>query len=166
MTDRSIIFFYGEKKKYREFSNFYPCTFRSKCKCCDGTTYTSSEQYMMAHKAILFKDDASYKRILKAKTPMEAKKLGRKVINFNEEKWKKVRTRIVILGLTYKFSSDPKLKKVLLDTGNAILVEASPRDKIWGIGMGEKKGREVGIKGWKGTNLLGKCLMKVRDDLI
>lgn len=132
----------------------------------DDITYKSAEHWMMAEKARLFKDEATLAKILKSNSPAEAKKLGRQVKNFNETSWKQHRYEIVKSGNRYKFTQNEALKAYLLTTSNRIIVEASPYDKIWGIGM---KNGNTGIENpynWKGLNLLGFAIMEIRDELL
>ena len=129
----------------------------------DGQIYTWAEQYMMSMKAIIFKDYDTLEKILNAKSPNEVKKLGRSVCNFIEAEWDKNKYKIVVDGNTAKFSQNEKLKKKLLDTGSKILVEASPYDRIWGIGFNDDTALQNKDK-W-GQNLLGLALMEVRTKL-
>ncbi|MEO1450326.1 MAG: NADAR family protein [Bacteroidota bacterium] len=131
----------------------------------NGHTYLTTEHYMMAGKARLFKDDEMLVQILACESPGEAKKLGRQVRNFDQETWKMHRCDIVIQGNYLKFSQHQGLKTFLLQTGERIIVEASPRDRIWGIGMGRNNENAENPEKWRGSNLLGFCLMEVRDRL-
>lgn len=142
------------------FSQWYPSTF-----IIEGAKYNRAEQFMMAMKAATFQDDFCLRKILESNNPSEQKKYGRMVRNYNDEQWTKVRYNFVVQGNYAKFSQNQDLKKILLDTGNKILVEASPYDKIWGIGMDEKNPDRFDISKWKGQNLLGKALMEVRGRL-
>lgn len=101
------------------------------------TTYCCMEQYMMAEKARLFEDKETEIKIINSKSPNQIKNLGRKVKNFNEVIWNKVKYTIVLTRNYYKFMQNPLLKQFLLNTNNRIIVEASPYDKIWGIQMAE-----------------------------
>lgn len=131
----------------------------------DKVIYETAEHWMMVKKAELFKDDAVLEKILKAKSPAEAKKLGREVKNYNETLWLAARFDIVKEGNYHKFSQNPELKTFLLNTKDRVIVEASPVDAIWGIGMaGDHKDAQNPEK-WRGLNLLGFALMEVRDDL-
>jgi ribA/ribD-fused uncharacterized protein len=131
----------------------------------DKVTYKTAEHWMMAKKAELFKDDKILDKILQAKSPAEAKKFGREVKNYNETLWLAARFDIVKEGNFHKFSQHPELKTFLLNTNDRVIVEASPVDAIWGIGMaGDHKDVSNPSK-WKGLNLLGFALMEVRDDL-
>ncbi len=120
---------------------------------------------MMAEKARLFNDEPVLNRILKARSPGEAKKLGRLVKGFNEEKWSEHRFDIVCRANYAKFSQNPKLKQFLINTGTKVLVEASPVDKIWGVGLAATHDHIHNPRLWKGLNLLGYALMVVREPL-
>jgi ribA/ribD-fused uncharacterized protein len=128
-------------------------------------TYSSAEQYMMAGKALLFNDIEIFKQILKTNFPQKVKGLGRKISNFDEQKWLKKRFEIVKQGNLLKFSQNSDLKEFLLSTGNKIIVEASPVDAIWGIGLAKDHADAPNPAKWKGLNLLGFALMEVRDEL-
>lgn len=149
-----------------EFTFFYGGTF-SQWKCCsfveDGIKFNCAEQYMMYHKAKLFGDDRIAKQILELSNPKEQKKLGRLVKNFDEKIWDKHKYEIVKNGNILKFSQNPNLKKELLSTRTSILVEASPYDRVWGIGIGEMDPSRHNPKNWKGENLLGFALTEVRE---
>jgi len=127
--------------------------------------YTTAEHWMMASKARLFKDDETLSKILKSSTPNEAKALGRKVRNFDEVLWKENARRLVTEGNVAKFGQNPELKAFLLSTGDAVLVEASPYDRIWGIGLKATDERAKHPATWQGQNLLGFALMDVREAL-
>lgn len=152
------LYFYSHKRKGGEFSQFYPCAFKH-----EGETFYSAEQWMMASKARLMGDEKTRRQIMKERSPMKIKSLGRRVTPFNQRLWEKERFKIVFAGNMLKFNQDDRLRKKLKDTGNKTLVEAAPRDKIWGIGISVKDA--TAGKKWKGQNLLGKALMKVRKKL-
>lgn len=131
----------------------------------DGIEYNTAEQYMMHQKALFFGDKEIADMILSTKRPNEQKQLGRRVKDFNLERWSKVCLGIVYKGNLAKFTQNEDLKNELMATGDRIIVEASPYDQIWGIGMGEN---EEGIEdpiNWKGQNLLGWAIMMVRQHL-
>jgi ribA/ribD-fused uncharacterized protein len=128
-------------------------------------TYPTAEHWMMAKKALLFEDDKVLEKILQAKSPAEAKKLGRQVKNYQEEVWLANRNEIVKQGNFHKFSQNEALKEFLLNTDERLLVEASPVDNIWGIGMAADHKDIENPEKWKGLNLLGFALMEVRDEL-
>lgn len=129
----------------------------------DGVRYCCCEQYMMAGKAKLFNDYISLNKILSTNDSRLIKDLGRKVARFNEEKWNENKFRIVLQGNLSKFGQNIALKEFLINTGKNILVEASPHDKVWGIGMSEKSFGIYNPSNWQGENLLGFALMEVRD---
>jgi len=129
----------------------------------DGTKYLTAEHFMMAEKARLFDDAVMLKNILECKTPKEAKAFGRKVQNFDGEKWQNHCFQIVVKANLAKFSAHPKMIDFLAATTPKILVEASMWDKIWGIGMVASAPGARDPRLWKGRNLLGFALMEVRD---
>ena len=143
------------------FSQWYDSPF-----VMDNITYPTAEHYMMAQKAKLFGDMDTFNQIIHAKHPKQAKDLGRKVANFDEKIWNEKRFDIVVQGSIAKFSQNPALKDFLLNTGGRILVEASPVDKIWGIGMAQDDDHIDNPLKWQGLNLLGFSLMVVRDRLL
>jgi ribA/ribD-fused uncharacterized protein len=131
----------------------------------DGHVFASAEHYMMAHKAWLFGDDETAARILAAEHPGEAKKLGREVRGFDEAVWNDHRYDIVVRGNVAKFDRHPELRGFLLGTRARVLVEASPVDRIWGIGLTAGDRRAASPATWQGLNLLGFALMDARDTL-
>jgi len=141
-------------------SNWYPASFE-----VDGQAYPSVEHYMMASKARLFGDQAREHQVLKASSPGEAKSIGRKVRGFEEETWRKHRFQIVTDGCVAKFLQNLDLKEFLLTTGSRVLVEASPVDRIWGIGMASDDPNSLKPSHWRGENLLGFALMQARTRL-
>ncbi len=142
------------------FSQWYNSPFT-----IDNIYYPTAEHYMMASKARLFNDNQTLSRILKATHPGEAKSFGREVKNFIPDLWSENCFEIVVKGNLAKFSQNTDLGNFLLNTGNRVLVEASPRDTIWGIGLSEKDdGANQPIR-WKGQNLLGFALMETRSQL-
>jgi ribA/ribD-fused uncharacterized protein len=156
------LFFYGKSKEFGEFSNFYPCTFS------DGNDvrFNCSEQYMMHGKAVLFDpDNKIVDSILAENLPTKIKRLGRRVKNFVDTIWDDHKFEIVYQGNLLKFSQNEELKQVLLGTGNKIIVEASPRDKIWGIGLSREAAQKIDPSEWPGQNLLGQVLMRCRKEL-
>jgi ribA/ribD-fused uncharacterized protein len=131
----------------------------------DGVTYPSAEHYMMAAKTLLFGDAETAARIQAAPHPGTAKKLGRQVRGFDERSWVQRRFDLVITGNLAKFGQHPQLRDFLLGTGNRILVEASPLDRIWGIGLAVDDERATSPQQRPGLNLLGFALMEVRHQL-
>ncbi|MGE0396588.1 MAG: NADAR family protein [Kofleriaceae bacterium] len=151
-------FFFTEKSP---FSQFHRCLFTA-----GELTFMCAEQYMMHGKAILFGDREIAAQIMVADTPMKQKALGRKVKGFDDKVWKQNREVIVLAGNRLKFTQNPDLKAALLATKGTTLVEASPYDRIWGIGLSAKDPRAQNEATWKGQNLLGKILTKLRDELL
>ncbi|WP_251081347.1 NADAR family protein [Frankia sp. Mgl5] len=127
-----------------------------------AASYLSAEHFMMEQKARLFGDEAAAEQILAATSPGEAKVLGRQVRGFDEEVWASSRHGIVVRGNTAKFAQHPALREFLLGTGVRTLVEASPVDRIWGIGVAADDQRAGRPSAWPGLNLLGFALMEVR----
>ena len=130
-----------------------------------GLMYNCCEQAMMAHKAMTFKDEESFKKIMATTSPREQKALGRKVKNFNPKVWDVMSSLIVYDMNLLKFSQNKKHQEALLKTGDTILVEASPYDKIWGVSMSEDDSRINDMSQWKGQNRLGFILTRVREVL-
>ncbi len=120
---------------------------------------------MMAKKASLFGDNVTLERIVTAVKPAEAKVLGREVMNFNADLWNASSYDIVVEGNRHKFSQHQRLREFLIGTGDKVIVEASPTDKIWGIGLAQDSKEAANPLQWKGTNLLGFALMEVREIL-
>ena len=120
---------------------------------------------MMFHKALLFGDTDIAEQILLEKQPSIQKELGKQVKNFDIDLWVKFREEIVIKGNLLKFQQNTSLFTLLVGTGNKIIVEASPVDRIWGVGLHYEDDLILDEKNWKGLNLLGKCLMEVRSRL-
>lgn len=131
----------------------------------DGVDYPSSEHYMMAAKARLFGDDTAAARILNAPHPGAAKALGRQVVGFEEATWIEHRYAIVRRASLAKFGQDARLGGYLRTTGDRVLVEASPVDRIWGIGLSAEDPRAGNPSRWPGRNLLGFALMDTRTEL-
>ncbi|WP_440135425.1 NADAR family protein [Chitinophaga sancti] len=131
----------------------------------NGKTYLTAEHWMMAGKATLFGDTEIEKKILASPSPATVKALGRKVANFDPAKWDAAKREIVRQGNIHKFTQHPELKAFLLSTGKDVLVEASPLDRIWGIGLSATNENAAHPEKWRGQNLLGYALMEVRDVL-
>ncbi len=131
----------------------------------DGKSYSCAEQFMMAGKARLFGDTEIEEQILKTDNPRDHKRLGKKVAGFEEDRWVAERTRIVFRGNVAKFSQNEDLRTLLLDTGDRRMVEASPLDKIWGIGLAADNPLAYNEEQWAGLNLLGNVLEEVRSHI-
>ena len=137
-----------------------------KCKFIHGTTqYNCAEQFMMAQKAILFGDEDCLLKIMKSRDPKEQKSIGRGIQSFNENRWRLNARRIVYIGNYRKFTQNSYLMDALMATKNKTLVEASPHDQIWGIGLAESDPRALSRDTWRGTNWLGEVLTKLREEL-
>lgn len=120
---------------------------------------------MMAEKARLFNDTATLAKIMASPDPREQKAYGRAVQGFDRDKWDAVARDVVYKGCLAKFTQNPDLKATLLATGDTVMVEASPVDSIWGIGLDKSDPRAQDPSQWRGTNWLGEVLMRVRKDI-
>lgn len=159
------ILFWGHRKPKSGiskscFSQWYESSF-----VVNGKKYRTAEHFMMAEKARLFGDLKSEEKILDASNPGEAKKLGRNVLGFDEEVWVRNRFQIVVKANIEKFSQNQDLTDFLINTGKRVLVEASPVDKIWGVGLAQDNEAISNPNQWKGLNLLGFALMEARNKL-
>lgn len=166
VTMDQCIFFWGHHGKGNIIgkeclSQWYPSLFKDN----HDRTYQNAEQFMMAHKAILFGDHEILSKIMSVSDPKEIKSLGRQIKNYSDEKWKQVRFDVVEKGNILKFSQNKALGDYLLSTGDAYLVEASPFDTVWGIGLNQADAVRTDPYKW-GLNLLGLALMNVRIALI
>ncbi|MEU7336719.1 NADAR family protein [Streptomyces sp. NPDC007074] len=131
----------------------------------DGVSYATAEHWMMAAKARIFGDAAAELRALEAPNPALAKKAGRLVRGFDDPVWERERFAVVVEGSVHKFAAHPALRAFLLGTGERVLVEASPMDRVWGIGLAADDERASDPRRWPGTNLLGFALMAARERL-
>ena len=158
------IFFWGHtgsdpKSVGKEcFSQWYPAPF-----VVEGITYPTAEHFMMREKARLFGDEDAARAVLEAPHPAEAKLAGRSVRGFVESVWEERRFEIVIAASHAKFSQHPELQDFLLTTTARVLVEASPTDRIWGIGLAAADAKASDPLAWRGLNLLGFALMVARS---
>lgn len=142
------------------FSQWFPAPFE-----VDGESYATAEHFMMAEKAHLFGDVAVRERVLAAGSPAQAKKLGRLVKGFDDALWERERFAIVVRANEAKFAQNPAMRDYLLGTGERVLVEASPVDRIWGTGLAADDPAADDPSRWRGLNLLGFALMEVRARL-
>ena len=149
-----FVLFYGGP-----FSQWYPSVFE-----IDGVKYSCTEQWMMACKARMFGDTEAENLIMMLKTPWDQKAIGRKVRDFDKSTWEKDARELVKQGNRAKFDQNPDLKKALMDTGDKLLVEASPTDVIWGIGLAEDDPKALDKSEWRGTNWLGEVLTELREE--
>ena len=153
VTDK-FVFFYGGP-----FSNFADAHFN-----LNGMKFNCSEQYFMYRKAMQFNDIISTKKIMTTDDPYKQKRLGKKVVGFDADIWAQVRYDAMLDGLRAKFKI-PEFQEALILTGNRTIVEASPFDTIWGIGLCADDPRALHPDQWLGENLLGKALMQVREEI-
>jgi len=142
------------------FSQWFEASFE-----IEGQRYLSAEHFMMAEKARLFGDEETRAKVIASRTPAEAKKLGRAVKNFDEGAWEWARFDIVVRANEAKFAQNQSLRDYLLTTGGRVLVEASPVDPVWGIGLAATDVAATNPRKWQGLNLLGFALMEVRSRL-
>ncbi|MEU9194686.1 NADAR family protein [Streptomyces hundungensis] len=142
------------------FSQWWPSPFT-----VDGVEYATAEHWMMASKARLFGDAEAEQAALTAANPALAKKAGRMVRGFDEAVWRRERYGIVLAGSLHKFGQDEALRDYLLATGDRVLVEASPLDRIWGIGLAADAPEAEDPRRWRGLNLLGFALTEARERL-
>jgi ribA/ribD-fused uncharacterized protein len=129
----------------------------------EGRRYNCCEQYMMFHKASLFGDRDSAEKIMQQSDPARQKQLGRAVKGFDSALWNQHKFGIVWSGNYLKFSQHDDLRRRLLSTGDKMIVEASPFDRVWGVGLAAQDDRILDPANWRGQNLLGKVLMSVRQ---
>ena len=148
-------------KSASPFSQWYKKGFVIK-----GKSFNCAEQYMMYKKAELFGDNEIAKKILEAKSPRQQKDLGRKVKSFDKNKWESSCKKIVYDANYAKFTQNITLKNELLNTKGRLLVEASPYDTIWGIGLSEEDPKSRVKAKWRGKNWLGEILTQVREDIL
>ena len=154
-----MVFFWKDDEENGCFSNWFRRKF-----VIDDFEYLFVEQYMMAQKAKLFHDSERYTAILRASKQWECKELGKQVKPFDSKVWDAVKYEVVKVANRAKFEQNAELMAKLLNTGNAILAEASPNDAIWGIGLDAAAASEVNPSEWPGQNLLGKILMELRTE--
>jgi ribA/ribD-fused uncharacterized protein len=156
-TEDSIFFWGGI------FSQWYPSVFKDEL----GVEFSSTEQFMMYHKCLTCNDHVAANNVMAEHNPRLQKAIGRSIKPhlYNEEAWSAVRYKVVVEGNLLKFTQDKTLKELLLSTGDKEIVEASHEDPIWGIGLAPHDDRVLDKNLWKGTNLLGKAIMDVREKI-
>lgn len=151
-----LVLFWGWKD---EFSNFFPAKIRMM-----NYEFATSEHVFMYIKATYFNDTEAMNKISSLKNPAKAKEIGRRIKFFDEDEWVDYRETAMYLANYEKYRQNPELLKLLLDTGNRILAEASPIDCIWGIGYSVDDEEAYAPNKWRGINLLGNILMELRED--
>ena len=156
----AMICFHNPDEENGYLSNWFLAEFT-----VGGITFSSMEQYMMYEKAVLFKDQITAEKILQTDDVAKIKALGRTVQNFDDKVWVKEREGIVYRGVSEKFRQNPELAEKLEKTGDEIIAECAVKDRIWGIGLSMKDDDRLSIDKWRGQNLLGKNLMRVREDI-
>ena len=155
-----MIGFFHENKEYGCFSNWYPAEFDY------VRHFTSSEQFMMYHKVLMFGKYDLAEQIMQTSDPAKCKKIaGQKFPGFNADIWEKTCYTIVKRGVKAKFAQNEDIRMILFNTGNELLAECSPYDKKWGIGIDIGDPDRLTVSKWKGKNLLGRILMEVREEL-
>ncbi|QKW52690.1 NADAR family protein [Streptomyces buecherae] len=142
------------------FSQWFPSPF-----VVDRVAYATAEHWMMAGKARLFGDAEAERQVIAASHPGQAKEIGRSVRGFDDAVWRERRFELVVRGSVEKFGQHPEMRDYLLSTGLRVLVEASPVDRIWGIGLSADDERAAVPRQWEGQNLLGFALMEARRRL-
>lgn len=154
-TDQFVLFW----RTPEVYSNWHPATFHAG----KVLVFANSEQYMMWAKAWIMGDAEMALAMLFETRPRTLKAMGREVQNYREALWVKHRLAVMVSGCYLKFSQNPAMKAELLATGARRLVEASPDDRNWGIGLEESDPRCLDPNQWEGLNLLGEALMIVRE---
>lgn len=155
ITDKYVFFWGGV------CSQWYPSQFE-----INEQKFNCAEQYMMYKKAMLFEDTDVANAIMATFNPREQKALGRKVRGFDKDVWE-VECKEYVYEANYaKFTQNPKLLEELKSYGDREIVESSPEDKIWGIGMHETHPDILDKSKWQGTNWLGEAVMRVREQLL
>lgn len=142
------------------FSNFFPCQF-----WLEGKLWTTSEKYFMWKKAVTFGDNETAEKILKLDSPREIKKLGREVKNFTPDIWDKIKEDIMYAGVNAKFTQCAECNECIKRFKEQKFVEGSPDDTIWGVGIHYRDENVFDESKWRGENLLGKILNRVRDEI-
>jgi len=160
MANTNEKFFENETGVY--FKSDYPSQWYPSEFIIDDRTFANCEQWMMYQKAKTFNDDEVAEEVMKTTDPKEIKALGRKVRNFNVDVWNEVADEVVLRGNIAKFAQNQELKDKLLATGDKKFVECATYDPIWGIGMDITTALQTPESEWKGTNRLGKAIMRAR----
>ncbi len=166
LNEDSYLFFWGHRPKKNGrignscLSQWWKCKFEY-----NNISFNSTEQWMMSEKAELFGDVETKQKIILSESPKEIKELGREIKNFNESRWNRNKVNIVLYGNFMKFKQNVELSEYLISTDDKVIVETSPYDKIWGIGLSRDDRDVFTPSKWAGDNLLGFVLMEVRGYL-
>ncbi len=157
-----MICFFDENELYRSFSNWYHTPF-----IYAGRIYMSVEQFMLCHKALLFRKTGLAEKIRKMRIPAEVKTIqGYPFSEWDSKVWEKISYNIVKRGVGAKFRKDARIQEELLSTGHELIAACSPTDKKWGIGIGIDDPKKEDVSRWKGKNYLGRILMEVREEIM
>lgn len=132
----------------------------------EDVTYVCCEQFMMASKAALFTDAKTFFKIMTTTNPAEHQKLGRQIRHFDQAVWDAEKYNIVLEANRARFTQSKECRDLLISTAPKILVEASPVDCIWGVGLKQTDPKILDPANWRGQNLLGKALTQVRDEIL
>lgn len=155
-----VVGFFHEYGPNGWFSNWYPAVFT-----VDGVTYLNAEQYLMHQKALCCGDTATAAQVMLDPDPKRVKLLGRAITPYDDARWCAVRQEVIYRGLLAKFGQNSGLKHQLLSTGDKLIAECSPNDRIWGIGLALDDPRHQDVTQWQGESILGRALMRVRQTL-
>jgi len=155
MTTRNYYFFWKHRLSQWHMVDFV----------ISGIKYCCCEQYMMHKKALLFNDYVIATEIMKTNSPKLHQELGRKIKDFDQTLWDSNKERIVYDANIARFTQSEPCRELLFSTDQALLVEASPYDIVWGVGLGKDDPRILNESNWRGQNLLGKILTKIRDEI-
>lgn len=158
--EEEAYFFYRPNEPYGCFSNWYKSPFT-----VNGIRFNTAEQYIMYQKCIIFGDKEAAADMLAANSPREQKAIGRRARGYIHKVWEGIRQMVAVKGLYAKFSQNEDLKKILLATGNAYIVETTENDRIWACGLSLDDNNRFYADRWHGQNILGFALMEVRDIL-
>ena len=150
------------KTGFSLLSNFNPKT----AFLVDGATYCSGEAWYQASKAAYFKDWESHTKIMALKSPRKIKDLGHNIKGYKEDEWEHICLSVMLRGVREKMMQNREARELLMSTKNAIIGESSSFDSYWGTGIDIHDAESTDVKSWKGRNEMGKCLMKVRDDIM
>ena len=161
--DRQVetVYFHKLEEPYGFLSNWYPSDI-----AVDGKRFSSTEQYIMYKKCMILGDEAAAKQVMATDDPEQQQAIGRSARNYHNTVWDGICQVVAMRGLLAKFSQHDDLRRKLLETGDAYLVECARSDHRWACGIGLYDDDRRDIDRWKGKNILGFALMEVRQALI
>lgn len=151
-----FVFFWGGHYSQWAASPFYH----------DGNYFPTAEHFMMYHKCMAFKDTQRAQMVLDLEGPDQVKAVGRQIEAYTDAVWDAIRFDIVVMGNVLKFSQNPDFFEVMRNDCEKCIVEASPYDRIWGIGRSETDPNLDDVDEWDGLNLLGYAIMEARERLL